>query len=561
MRLNSPVNNIEYAVSEHQSIVSTTNLKGIINYANAYFIEVSGYAEEELIGAPQNILRHPDMPVEAFADLWATIKSGLPWTGMVKNRRKDGDYYWVLANVTPVMENGKPVGYMSVRTKPSREQVAAAAELYREIQAGNQNRITLRQGRVVKTGLLSRIAALKNVSVGQRIGLTLSFLLGATGVLGVAAWSSKAFTDLGLNIWLSALAATAMVMILLFWHFLATGIMAPLKEALKATQIMAGGDLSGSIETERTDDVGQLLRSLRQLNINLHSIIGDVRNNFEQIQMATREIATGNMDLSTRTESQASALEETASSMEQLAATVQQNAGHATQANSMASTASAIAEKGGVIVNQVVATIADISDSSRKIVDIIGIIDGIAFQTNILALNAAVEAARAGEQGRGFAVVAAEVRVLAQRSASAAKDIKQLINLSVEKVNAGTVLTRDAGVTMQDIIASVNRVTSIMSEISAASSEQSAGIGQVNQAVTQMDEVTQQNAALVEQAAAAAASMEEQATQLMQGFAVFKLKGKHAAPASAPTALPKPDSKKMLHVVQKKVGTRAESYV
>lgn len=525
MRLNIPVNNVEYALNEHETIVSTTDLKGVITYANPYFIEASGYAAEELIGAPQNILRHPDMPPEAFGDLWATIEAGLSWTGMVKNRRKNGDYYWVLANVTPVIENGRPIGYMSVRTKPSREQVAAATDLYRSMQDGISHRIALQQGRVVKTGWLSKLAALRHIPLGRRIRLSLSFLLIATGVLDVLAWSSGATQHPGLVIGMNAVAASAIAVIAWLWHSLETGVVTPLQQALKAAQTMAGGDMTGYIETARTDDMGQLLRTLRQLNINLHSIIGDVRNNFEQMSRSAQEIAAGNMDLSGRTESQASALEETASSMEQLAATVEQNAGHATTASKMAGAASSVAQAGGAIVGDVITTIGDISDASRKIGDIIGIIDGIAFQTNILALNAAVEAARAGEQGRGFAVVAGEVRSLAQRSASAALEIRHLIDRSVEQVDAGTVLARKAGTTMQDIIASVDKVTGIMGEISAASREQSAGISQVNQAVTQMDEVTQRNAALVEQAAAATTGLSEQAAAVMQALAVFKLKG------------------------------------
>ncbi|WGG53044.1 PAS domain-containing methyl-accepting chemotaxis protein [Rugamonas sp. DEMB1] len=529
MRLNNPVSNHEYVLGDGQTIVSTTDLQGNITYANPYFIEVSGYAEEELIGAPQNILRHPDMPKEAFADLWATIKSGLPWTGLVKNRCKNGDFYWVMANVTPTMEHGRPVGYMSVRTKPSREQVAAADQLYRDIRAGNPKRLAIRQGRAVATGWRGGLAALAGLSLRRRIGLAMSLLLATLAVLGGAAMSAASASG-----WLGGLAAAAMLGVLALWYFLVQSIVAPLQGALGSIQAMAGGDLRADIRTERSDEIGQLLRSLRQLGVNLHSIIGDVRGNFVQMQSATREIATGNLDLSARTEAQAAALEQTASSMEQLASTVTQNTSHATQANIMANDATSIAENGGQIVVKVIATIADMSASSGKISDIIGIIDGIAFQTNILALNAAVEAARAGEQGRGFAVVATEVRSLAQRSAAAAREIKQLIDVSAEKVKAGTQMANNAGGTMQDIIASIKDVKQVMSEIATASAEQGAGIAQVNQAVTQLDDVTQQNAALVEQAAAATAGLALQANKLMQALAVFKLKEhRAAAPAGA----------------------------
>ena len=527
MRLNMPVSNVEYELSDAESIVSTTDLQGNITYANPYFIEVSGYAEEELIGAPQNILRHPDMPVEAFADFWATLKQGLSWTGMVKNRCKNGDYYWVMANVTPVMENGSPVGYMSVRVKPTRLQVSEATKLYRAIKNGEQ--IALRQGAPAATGLLARLGALTDLSLAQRVGWNLGFLicvlaaLLASSLLLEPAASGRA--------WLGGLGAIGIVSALYFWYALHAAVVQPLKQARQACLAMAGGDLTHDFTTGRTDDMGQLMRALRQLRINLHSIVGDVRSNFDQISTGTREIAEGNMDLSGRTESQASALEQTASSMEELASTVQQNTLNATQANKMADNASVVAVKGGDIVAQVMTTMDGISTASHKIVDIIGIIEGIAFQTNILALNAAVEAARAGEQGRGFAVVAAEVRSLAQRSATAASEIKQLISVSVDQVDAGTRLAGHAGDTMRDIIAAAQGVSSIMHEIDSASREQSSGIAQVNDAVAQMDQVTQQNAALVEQAAAAATSLQDQTTRLVQALAVFKLSDRHKATA------------------------------
>ncbi|MEW6449189.1 MAG: methyl-accepting chemotaxis protein [Pseudomonadota bacterium] len=426
------------------------------------------------------------------------------------------------------MAAGKPVGYMSVRTKPSREQITAAAALYQ--QAANGQRLVLRQGQVVRTGIFGAIAVLKRASLGIRIGVIFSFLLVATGVLSAAAWLPSSFMRLeGSNSWLGVLAAAIMFVIAYLWYFLVVNVVRPLKQALRATMMMAGGDMTVGIETERADDAGQLLRALRQMNINLHSIIGDVRFNFGRMQSSACAIAIGNRDLSGRTDSQAAALEQTAASMEHLSSTVVQNSERSTQGNGIALAALSVAKKGGAAMERVVATMAEISDSSNKISDIVGIINGIASQTNLLALNAAVEAARAGEAGRGFAVVATEVRELAQRSADAAMEIKQLINASVEKVNVGTVLARDAGTTMQEIIESANRVAGIMGEVSAASVEQSAGIGQVNQAVTQMDEGTQQNAALVAKAAKAAADLQQQAKILMQALAVFKLKDKNYA--------------------------------
>lgn len=321
---------------------------------------------------------------------------------------------------------------------------------------------------------------------------------------------------------LGALALVAVLGVISF--FIARSITRPLTQAVRVAKTVAAGDLTSCIEEQQSsDETGQLLHALRDMNESLVRIVGEVRHGAETITTASSEIARGNMDLSARTESQAGSLEETASSMEELTGTVKYNADNAFQANSLAKAASDVAVKGGDVVLQVVATMGSINASSRKIVDIIGVIDGISFQTNILALNAAVEAARAGEQGRGFAVVAAEVRTLAQRSAAAAKEIKSLIDNSVEQVEVGSKLVNLAGDTMTEVVNSIRRVTDIMSDITAASQEQSQGIEQVNRAVMEMDNVTQQNAALVEQAAAAAGSLQDQAVSLSQVVSVFKL--------------------------------------
>ena len=321
---------------------------------------------------------------------------------------------------------------------------------------------------------------------------------------------------------------------------LTRSITRPLRRALEVANAVAGGDLSSRVEVSSRDETGELMAALKTMNENLNGLVKRVRSGADSIATAAGEVAAGNQDLSSRTEQQAGSLEESASSMEELTSTVRQNADNAKEGNRMATSASNIASRGGEVVSQVVDTMGAINASANKIVDIITVIDGIAFQTNILALNAAVEAARAGEQGRGFAVVAGEVRTLAQRSAAAAKEIKVLIDDSVEKVGAGSRLVDEAGTTMQEVVASVRQVTAIMAEISAASNEQSAGIAQVNDAITQMDQVTQQNAALVEQAAAATESMQEQAHSLAEAVSVFKLAqgGAPVAPAAAPVARP-----------------------
>ena len=323
--------------------------------------------------------------------------------------------------------------------------------------------------------------------------------------------------------WIVSIVFLAAILTSALAYGLTRGITRPLRQAGALAGAIARGDLASRVEARGRDETAWLMRSLKAMQEQLAVTVAQIKVASETINTAAGEIALGNADLSQRTEEQASSLEETASSMEELTGTVKQNAENARQANQLAAGASDVAVKGGQVVGQVVQTMSSINDSSKKIVDIIGVIDGIAFQTNILALNAAVEAARAGEQGRGFAVVATEVRTLAQRSAGAAKEIKQLISDSVHKVEDGTRLVDEAGRTMEEIVAAVKRVTDIMAEIAAASQEQSSGIEQVNRAVTQMDAVTQQNAALVEEAAAAAESMQEQAQALAQAVAVFKL--------------------------------------
>ena len=312
-------------------------------------------------------------------------------------------------------------------------------------------------------------------------------------------------------------------------------ITVPIREAVAVAEKVAGGDLTSRVVAHGRDETGQLMRALGSMTTSLAEIVGRVRTGTGAIATASSEIAAGNLDLSSRTEQQAGSLEETASSMEELTSTVKQNSDNAREANRLARNAATIAGDGGAVVAEVVGTMGSINESSRKIVDIIGVIDGIAFQTNILALNAAVEAARAGEQGRGFAVVASEVRTLAQRSAAAAKEIKTLIGDSVDRVDLGAKLVDQAGETMEQVVESIRRVTDIMAEITHASQEQTGGIEQVNAAIGQMDQVTQQNAALVEESAAAAASMQDQAAKLAQVVGVFKLDA-HAAPAVAAAA-------------------------
>jgi len=894
MKINMPITNVEHALAETDSIVTKTDLEGIITYANEDFIQISGFTKEELIGSPHNIIRHPDMPAEAFEDLWTSMKAGLPWTGIIKNRCKNGDFYWVSANVTPYYENDRLAGYMSVRSKPSQDQVAEVTDAYRKFREGEAGNLKIEHGKIVKKTLLGKLPSLKNLSLKSRLLMVIAIMssllliIGGMGISGMqkdrtslqvvhshhmlplnqisqiqklmlmnrlnisaslfnptpelirkntaqmeqniavitkildtylgsamnqdekiqadkfkddenrlateglqpaisalrnnnAALANKIIEDsvvplyelvnedaqkllqlqidntdqelkanqlrfynirdityilissgILLALWLSLSLLRSIVRPLnaTISHFgqIAQGNHNNLIEisgmdevgkvmaALKAMQIKLGFDIAeakrisdehlhirialdnvstgviltdnnrdivyanksvvnmfGLAETgirkrlpdfsagglvgssldgfqeafphqvlhenpngsstvsidlagrsmevtisqvitpegkcmgsvaewlDRTDEVmvekevavilvaavmgdfsrrifmqgkvgfyRELSESINQLmqtcesgldetvrvfnalsrgDLNekiihhyagtfgqlkddanstvddLNNVIGQIKEVAESIHTAAKDIAHGNTSLSHRTEEQATSLEQTAASMQELTKTVQQNSDNAKHASELAVSASDTAGKGVTVISQVVKMMEGINESSRKVVEIISVIDSIAFQTNILALNAAVEAARAGEQGRGFAVVAGEVRSLAQRAAAAAGEIKNLIGDSVEKVEDGSKLVSQAGLTMQDIVSSIRGVTVIMSEISAASVEQTSGIEQVNLAICQMDDVTQQNAALVEQATAAAESLEEQTQQLTVTVAHFKMAG------------------------------------
>ncbi|MGM1052566.1 MAG: methyl-accepting chemotaxis protein [Pseudomonadota bacterium] len=673
MRDNQPVSRQEYELQDEHFLISRTDLKGRITYANPAFTEVSGFSHEELIGSPHNLVRHPDMPPEAFRNMWETLAAGMSWRGLVKNRRKNGDHYWVDASVTPVIEDGVVMGYASVRIKAERKQINTAEEAYARMRAGQGRRLYLHRGRLRRRGMLGALGRLNLTSVRARISLMVAvaaLMLLASGGLGLyglnasgerlaelnrdgledvvrlqqvgqliseapqnlagsermsllgerhelaagleettarldAIWADfmareinqaaetrqfgqqlQAYLNEGLLPMADALTGEAFdammalndrvsplqeqagtltaavneliarerrgagamadaaevgqrtmlmaqgsVLVVALLLLMALGILTlravvrPLERAIDFTLQIASGNLAASAPPRGRDEVGRLLGALDVMRKSLGSIVGDVHAGISAVTPVARDIAVGNDDIACRTEQQAASLQQTASSMEEMTTTVQQNTDNARQASGLATENAERVGETGELMHQVVDTMGRITESSRKMAEIIDVIDSIAFQTNILALNASVEAARAGEQGRGFAVVASEVRNLAGRSASAAKEIRVLIDGASKEIQAGASVVQRAEVAIEGVVAATTRVNDIMGEISAASQEQSGGIGQINQAVAEMDHVTQQNAERVQSMARAALGLERQAEQLVIAVTAFRARG------------------------------------
>ena len=544
MRNNQPVYDQEYTLHDEQYLISRTDARGRIIYANPAFVEVSGFSREELVGSAHNIVRHPDMPEEAFADLWRTIQRGDSWTGVVKNRRKDGGYYWVLANVTPIMERGETICYASVRVKPTREQVEAAEAVYARLRSGARG-VRLSAGQPKPTGLrglLARLMLWRLTGVRSRMlawaCLACALFLGASGVAIAALYDRMDTRELAAA---GALLAAGVALIFASGWGFARSITGLLVTATDFTRQIAAGNLSTPLPpASLRDEIGALKFSLEVMRKSLVSITRDVHQGIESALHSAAEIADGNADLSAHTQRQAASLEEAAASMAQLASTVKQNASSAFEADQKAGQATDVARRGGEVVGDAVQAMQGIVQSTSRISEIVGIIDGIAFQTNILALNAAVEAARAGGAGKGFAVVAAEVRSLAQKSGTAAREIKELIETSNQRVAEGVRHVERAGDAMLDIETSVKQVTQIVNEIAAISSEQHTGIDNVSRTISETDTAAQRNAARVEQASLAVENLRTRGAHLRHAIEVFRVAGAQGAMPRRPIAQAEP---------------------
>jgi aerotaxis receptor len=540
---NNPVQSLggkEYKIREDHNLLSRTDLQGNITYAAQAFVEVSGYSREELLGAPHSIVRHPDMPREAFANLWQTISQGEVWVGLVKNRRKNGDYYWVRAHVTAIIEGGEIQGYTSVRVKPSEAEIFAAEKAYARLKAGGNPGFRLERGSIVPTGFPALLASLSLRTLRARtftaLGINAALFAGiaaallnrqplpvdpATGAAASQALHALTAVDylpLG-ALGLLALLSTRTILVLL------RTVRTQVATATKFAMQIAAGNLAAPRPPISNTSFDTLTGMLVVMQRSLGNIAREMDVSLAQVRPAAEQVASGSQSLAARTEQQASSLQQTAASMEEITSTVEQNADNARQARQLADTAATEVRQTGNSMQHVVERMKSISSSSEKIAAIIKVIDGIAFQTNILALNASVEAARAGEHGRGFAVVANEVRSLATRSADAADEVRQLIEESRRQVLSGEAEVLQAERAIEGVIESVLKVNDIMSEIAAASREQSAGIDQVNTAVAQMDEVTHRNAGLVLESARAANTMNAQVAELSNAISVLRLAG------------------------------------
>ncbi len=509
MRTNLPVTHIERHLPDGEFIVSKTDLKGRLTYVNRPFLEISGYTAEELLGQPHNVIRHPDMPPAAFEDLWRTLKAGQPWCGMVKNRCKNGDHYWVLANANPIWDQGQVVGYMSLRSRPSRQQVDVAERVYKAFRDGVPNGLTVKQGQIVPSGLPGKLRAVSRIGTLPRVSLALGLVWGMVLIQSLAAAYGQPGSWLA---WVQqhawAWPMVGAVVLGSAWWTLRSQVFAPIHDLVQGCQSIASGNLVVRRQADMHTEVGQLDHALNVMSGNLQSVVQDFETALFSLTHASDSVKSTSQSVSHAAGQQASSLEETTTAVAQMVSSVQRNTDDAKRTDHMAQKASDQASEGGNAVEKTV-------EAMRLIAEKISIIDDIAAQTNLLALNAGIEAARAGDQGRGFAVVATEVRKLAERSQEAASDITTITSDSVGLAEA-------AGTLLTDMLPVIGETSGLVRRMTSASNEQATGLDQINDAMRHMNEVTQHNAAASQELAATAEEMSEQAAQLQQLLTFFQ---------------------------------------
>ncbi|MEQ4452263.1 methyl-accepting chemotaxis protein [Kosakonia sp. YIM B13605] len=509
MKRNTPVTQKEYLLNDGATLLSTTNTHSHITYANTAFIDASGFTEDQLMGEAHNIIRHPDMPPAAFGDMWFTIQQGDSWTGMVKNRRQNGDHYWVRANVTPVYQQGELTGYISVRNIPQREEIDASAALYDRVNENKFRGFRFYKGLVVRRGLFSFLSIFQRISVSKRINLGAIITAALLVVLQFLPFNA------------AEKAGVTVIALGLLSAFLQSQISRPLKIVLSQMQKVVSGRKADYRHFNRVDEIGLLMRLVNQSGLNLNSLVGDVSAQIKGIRVISGRISSEGDSLRQRTEETSGDLHQTAAAVEEIASAVRQTAETATDAMTRADETSASAMESGDVMKKTIAMMQSVSADNNKIVDIIGVIDSIAFQTNILALNAAVEAARAGESGRGFAVVAAEVRNLAQHSASAAREIQTLIEHNVANVKSGVEMVENTETHLTAMIDSVINMSAMIKEIGIATHEQTQALELINQSVSRIGTMTHNNTGMVEHVTSAAEDLSERAARLHRAVHVF----------------------------------------